>query len=413
MYPVLVSLPLPRWNVPLLPALLALALLLAALSLLGWRRGLKDLLLIGASGATACVIAAIVLRGATYRLEPIPIHTYGVMLCASLVVGWHLTLRLAERAGLPKVQAANCYFWTALAGLLGARLLYVITNFHEFSQPLELFDFRSGGLVAYGGFLGGLAGSAVYARRRGLSWLGFCDAAVPSVAAGLGLTRIGCYAFGCDFGKPLSDGAPGWLRTLGTFPHWPEGTLAHGSGSPAWLSHVTSRGLPYESPSSLAVHPTQLYESLVGLSLLGMLLWLGPRRRFAGQLLLCFAFGYGVLRFWLELLRDDPERGAFGPFLPVAWLSVLALLGFGVAYCLGPARLARSREQRWIGLLVWPLLALGCWLWLGKSSLPSAQLSTSQWLALGSVVLAGVAWSAVERLKAAGAPADNAPAPHP
>jgi phosphatidylglycerol:prolipoprotein diacylglycerol transferase len=312
------------------------------------------------------------------------------------------------------VQVANCYFWTALSGLIGARVLYVLTNWHELEGPLEVLDFRSGGLVAYGGFLGGLAGSLWYARRRGLAWLTWADAAVPSVAAGLALTRLGCYAFGCDFGKPLPAAAPSWLKALGTFPHWPDGTLPHASGAPAWVAHVNGRGLPYDSPASMAVHPTQLYESLLGAALLALLLWAWPRRRFQGELLLLFWLGYGVGRFLLELLRDDPERGAFGPLLSPLALIGVALLAFGGAYALGPARLQRQPRLRLAGLLGWPLGAAALYALLVSNEAAAAQLSTSQWVSVFSALVAGAAWTFVQRLsQAVGARPDSVPAPHP
>src|SRR5260221_581658 len=110
---------------------------------------------------------------------------------------------------------------------------------------------------------------AVFGQRRGaldllvigvLALLPWADVAVPSLASGLLLTRIGCYLFGCDFGKPLGIGAPAWLKRLGTFPRWPS-DLLDGAGSPAWMQHVNERGLSITSRASLPVHPTELYES--------------------------------------------------------------------------------------------------------------------------------------------------------
>src|SRR5437868_15077404 len=97
------------------------------------------------------------------------------------------------------------------------------------------------------------------------------------------LTRIGCYLFGCDFGKPLPPGAPDWLKSMGTFPHWGEGTLLHGSGSPAWVQHVQHKVLDFDSAASLPVHPTQVYEPLVGASPLALPFRVPKNLRFRGQ----------------------------------------------------------------------------------------------------------------------------------
>ena len=64
--------------------------------------------------------------------------------------------------------------------------------------------------MAYGGFFGGFLGSVIYSasHRRSRCWP-WADVRVPSLASGLMITRIGCYLFGCDFGKPLASGRPG------------------------------------------------------------------------------------------------------------------------------------------------------------------------------------------------------------
>ena len=68
------------------------------------------------------------------------------------------------------------------------------------------------GLVAYGGFIGGLIGSWAFLAPKKIRLLAWADDAVPSLASGLLITRIGCYLFGCDFGKGLADSAPRWLE---------------------------------------------------------------------------------------------------------------------------------------------------------------------------------------------------------
>jgi phosphatidylglycerol:prolipoprotein diacylglycerol transferase len=396
MHPILFRVPLPGWTIPLFPALLSLAVIGALLGVFGWRKRAIDLLAIGGAAAAAATIAAFSVRGQVYTLSPLPIYSYGAMLCLSIIVGWFLTLSLAEKDGLPRETMANCYFVTALAALVGARLLYVVTNLHEFPTLGSLFALRGGGLVAYGGFLGGFVGSWLYLRSKKLPLLPWADVAVPSLALGLVVTRIGCYLFGCDFGKPLSEGAPRWLKTLGTFPRWPADVLPETGGSPAWNQHVKYLGLSPDAAAALPVHPTQIYESIAGLVLLGLVFLVRKNQRFRGQVFLAFTFGYGVLRFLIETLRDDVERGVFGPHVAEHLLVPLVLVAFGAAFAYGPAHSITNDKLRRGAQVLAIVPALATFLWLRPESFAPdtlVQLSTSQWIGILTAVASGVVWS--------------------
>ncbi len=344
MHPILFRIPLPRYPLPLtwlFLAAAAVALVLALVTLL--RRNREGAVIPGVIGVV-CAGVGIYLRGRTWDMGPIPIYSYGVMLGLSLVVGWYLTLGLVERDGLPKEIMANCYVVTAISAVVGARVLYILTNLNEFDSFEKLFAMRQGGLVAYGGFLGGFLGSLFFLRRYRIPLLPWADVAVPSLASGLMITRIGCYLFGCDFGKPLRETAPQLLKTLGTFPRWAEGTLDSGSGSPAWAQHVKAGLITRDTQASLPVHPTQLYESLVGASLLALLLIARKHQKFRGQIFLLFVFAYGICRYALEILRDDAERGEIPPSLPEHILIPLGAAILAVGYVVGFSKALRSRS---------------------------------------------------------------------
>jgi phosphatidylglycerol---prolipoprotein diacylglyceryl transferase len=324
------------------------------------------------------------------ELGNIPIYSYGVMLGLSLVVGWYLTLGLAARDGLPRETMANNYVITAVAAVASSRILYILTNLGEFKSWGDVFSLREGGLVAYGGFLGGFLGSWIYLRIKRIRLMPWADVAVPSLASGLLITRIGCYLYGCDYGKPLGDGAPGFLRTLGTFPHWPDGTLPIGSGSPAWFEHRSAGLIGPEATHSLPVHPTQLYESLLGGLLLVMLLLARKRQRFRGEIFFLFTFGYGVCRFLLELLRADPERGELSSGLAPHVLIPFCLLLFAAGYAFGFARRIENDLFRRLTQAVAFVPAVASYLAMRPASFgqsaPSMPLSTSQFIALLSSV---------------------------
>ena len=216
MHPVLFKIPLPAWALPLGPTLFVLAAIGRLAGGLWSAQGRVRPAGDRRARAGQCgLVGGFLFRGQRFTLESLPIYSYGAMLCASIVVGWFLSLALGARDGLPRELLANCYFITAIAALVGSRLLYLLTNWSEFHGLFDVLAVRRGGLVAYGGFIGGFAGSFWYLRRRGVALLPWADVAVPSLASGLLLTRIGCYLFGCDFGKPLAAARRAWLKRLG------------------------------------------------------------------------------------------------------------------------------------------------------------------------------------------------------
>jgi phosphatidylglycerol:prolipoprotein diacylglycerol transferase len=205
---------------------------------------------------------------------------------------------------------------------------------------------------------------------------------------------------GCDFGKPLAPDAPSWLAKLGTFPEWDKATGA-GDGSPAFVQHHNAHLLAPDATASLAVHPTQLYESLVGLALLIGLFAVRRHQRFRGQVFLSFAFAYGLARFLLEIWRDDLERGDVGFALAPHLLFPLSYAVFGAAFAIGfaqliPKGLARTAAQ---------ILAFVPAIWAFWTMRPGAfvlaeapvRLSTSQFIGLLSAAGAGLGFAVLYR----------------
>ena len=407
MHPILFRIPLPHMPLKAWWAAAIVAAIALVYAFLGQRRKERGTVGIALLVAVAAGGAGYYFRATKYEAPNLPIYSYGVMLGLSLVVGWYLTLTLSERDGLPKETMANCYVVTAIAAIIGSRVLYIVTNVDEFRIDqhnhesaidfASFFALRRGGLVAYGGFLGGYLGSWLYLRKENIRLLPWADVAVPSLAAGLLITRIGCYLFGCDFGKRLAPDAPGFLTKLGTFPHWTTGTLdGGGDGAPAWSKHLDAagRGTPayaelVKMNHSWPVHPTQIYESIVGLFLLALLLWQRKNQKFRGQIFFLFAFAYGYLRFLIEMLRDDSERGEFGTF-PLHFfvpgsLAIMALaFVFGIS--LGITNL-RARTIARVLAFMPPVVAYIVLAPAKFGEVVQAHPSTSQWIGLLSAVV--------------------------
>jgi phosphatidylglycerol---prolipoprotein diacylglyceryl transferase len=232
------------------------------------------------------------------------------MLTVSVIVGRVIAIRLAERRGIDGQLADRCAIWTLAGAVIGARLLFVVTNLDQFDHVLDVFAWWKGGVVAYGGFLGGLVAAMVFARNHEIRMLTWADCVVPSLCVGLALTRVGCFLAGCDFGRDWN--GPWAVR----FP----------AGSPAFLQQQLLGLLPSGATSSLPVHPTQLYESLAGLALLVLVMAVRRRQRVSGQALAAFAIGYGVLRYLIEIVRADPGRGVVGPWSTSQFIAIVTFV---------------------------------------------------------------------------------------
>ena len=245
----------------------------------------------------------------------IPLYAYGAMLCLSVIAGRIMARRAGVAAGLdPRLMDRACV-WALAGALIGTRLLYVVTNLDQFDRIVDVFLLWKGGLVAYGGFLGGFAATLIFCRFHRVNLWVWVDCVAPSLCVGLMLTRVGCFLAGCDYGQPW-DGP--WAV------HFPAGSIA-------FQEQALQGLLPAGATRSLAVHPTQLYESLTGFVLLVGVLMVRSRRTFDGQAFLALVPAYAVLRYAIEIFRADLYRGYLGPF---STSQLIALITFMAALAL-------------------------------------------------------------------------------
>ena len=246
-----------------------------------------------------------------FRIGNFPVNTYGVLLALAFLLALLVAARLAARDGLPRERVYDLGLWMLLAAIVGSKALMLFTEPGYRENPWRLFslDFLRSGGVFYGGFLGAAAVGYFLIRRYKLPWWKTADAFAPGIALGNAVGRQGCFAAGCCWGKPT-------LAPWGV--HFTE--LGHEvTGVPTVVSHLddpAQQALWAEKLGGLFqpvhLHPTQLYESLGALLVFLFLLWLHRRKRFSGQVILCYAALYAVMRFTIEIFRDDPRGDILG-----------------------------------------------------------------------------------------------------
>ncbi|GEJ57709.1 prolipoprotein diacylglyceryl transferase [Anaeromyxobacter diazotrophicus] len=328
------ALPLAALAVAVTAALRAWALrrrLAAEGEALGWGAALWD-----DRGTIGLLLAALAAAGWLGLLDgpvALPLHTYGLMIAAGFVAGVALAQREAKRRGLDGERVGDLAFYVLLAALVGSRLYFIGVNWRDYVGESAFMSFHGlrlpralalweGGLVFYGGFIAAALAAWAYLRRHRMAFLPYADALIPSLALGHFFGRLGCFSAGCCWGSVSHAHLPWLVR----FP-------------PESLAYQTFAGradgaalLAADRLTTLPVHPTQLYEAFGELGLFAWLaLWVGPRRRFDGQVLAAWLMAYAVLRTVVEVFRGDVERGVVAGLGVGQWTSlVIFALGAGV-----------------------------------------------------------------------------------
>lgn len=259
-----------------------------------------------------------------FQIGSFRVPTYGVISVLALLVVILLVRRIARLEGRDPSQTTDAMVLTVAVGYVGARIFEVFVNWEKYTASPQAAKLL---LVSTGVFVGGLIAAIPFAiwwfRRIRLPYLQGLDivALVACVADGVG--RWGCFASGCCWGTPTD------LPWAVTFPE---------------LARRMHPDLP-----AVPLHPTQIYMSLTSLAILGGLLLLYRRKRFHGQIIAAYLVVYAIVRFGLEYVRGDAERGfVLGGLLSTSQFVGIGLAAAGVAlYVVLDRRHRASGEPDW------------------------------------------------------------------
>jgi len=255
-----------------------------------------------------------------FQIGSFGVPPYGVLVALGVLVGLWISVRNSEKQGIKTENAWDFGIALVLAGIIGAKILYIILDWrtgHAYGENLrEIFTIETlqAGGVFSGGLLAAFAVSVWFLRKHHMPALATFDAFAPGLAMGHAIGRLGCFAAGCCYGKPTSHF---WGVTF---------------------TNPLAKAL-VGTPLGEALEPTQLFESAVELSIFFILTWMFARKKFDGQILGAYLFLYGMARFFLEFIRGDPGRGSvFGGALTGTQLIAICLvLTGGLIWYLRPA----------------------------------------------------------------------------
>jgi phosphatidylglycerol:prolipoprotein diacylglycerol transferase len=223
------------------------------------------------------------------------IYGYGVMMAIAIIAALTTFWHTAKKRGYNEDHILDLSIATVIAGLLGGKLLYVITELKTIIKDPSVLKDIGAGFVVYGALiLGGLA-VYIYCRKKKWSFLNIIDLVLPSVALGQGFGRIGCLLAGCCYGAETN------LRIGIEFK---ESLFA---------------------PSGVHLHPTQIYMSVFDFALAFFLFWYIRKERKPGKAAAIYIIAYSIGRFLVEFLRNDP-RGAVGVLSTSQFISIFTLV---------------------------------------------------------------------------------------
>ncbi|MCL1874352.1 MAG: prolipoprotein diacylglyceryl transferase [Clostridiales bacterium] len=230
------------------------------------------------------------------------------MLLLGGIFGTLFSLCRSSKYDIKREDTLYALLFGLSGGLIGAKILFLIVNFKEIweyrnllwkNPGLYLNALFGGGLVFYGGLIGGCIFIYLYCKKYKISYLKVLDLLTPSIALAHGFGRIGCFLAGCCYGMPVGG----------------------------------SLGIAFENspvaPNNIPLFPVQLVESGFNFALCAVLLIYAKKDRSLGKVAGLYLLIYPVVRFLLEFLRSDSARGFISGISTSQIISIFLLpIGF-------------------------------------------------------------------------------------
>ena len=231
------------------------------------------------------------------------IYSYGVMAALGFMAGLLTWAWLGRHENRPPGFASDLGFWLMASGIVGSRLAYVFANWTYYrGNLLEIVRIDQGGLIFYGGFLLACVVLVLFARHHRVPLWHLADFAIPALAIGHGLGRVGCFLNGCCYGRPAGDAFCG----IAYPPVCEPGKLFPG----------------------VPLYPVQIIESACLLVIWAVLVFAYPRRKKDGAVFALYLLLYPPVRCALEYLRGDKRQSWFA--FDVAQVTSIALFLTGI-----------------------------------------------------------------------------------
>lgn len=252
------------------------------------------------------------------EIGPILIYSYGLMLGIAFLVGSVLLRRELVRKHLDENLAITITFIALVTGVVGSKLFYIIEEWNFGDIPLSSLLktdvlFNPSGLTFYGGLILSTIAMIIFCKIKKLSVLEILDCLAPPAALAYGMARIGCHLSGDgDYGIPVN------------------GTMWEFIG----YSYVNGT---VPTPPGVLVHPTSIYEFLIGIGIFLYLWNYRSKSQFNGDVFFRYLILSGIARLFIEIIRLNPK--VIFDLSQAQLISILLIVSGGVMW------IVKSREK--------------------------------------------------------------------
>lgn len=211
------------------------------------------------------------------------VHWYGIIMAIAIIIGLYVISRIRKiyYIDIPQDFVLDLSFYLIIAGILGARLYYVLLDFKYYiKNPIEIFEVWHGGLSIHGTIIAAIVVGAIYIKKNKQKFLRIADLFIYGLIMGQSIGRWGNFFNSEAFGMPTN------------LP---------------WKLFIAVSKRPLEFYNISYFHPTFLYESLANL-IIFLILFFIVRKLAKGKdgiVFFSYLIMYSVARFFIESLRID------------------------------------------------------------------------------------------------------------
>lgn len=235
------------------------------------------------------------MKSELFSIGPFTVYGYGVMMALGIITAVLMVEYRAKKQGLDGDKVFNMEIFAVVSGLLGAKILYLITRINDLIEDPSIFwNCLKDGFVVYGSIIGGVLGAYVYCKIKKLPFWKIFDITAPALALAQGIGRIGCLLAGCCYGMEVAEDFP--LAIVFTESHY--------------------------APNNIPLLPTQIISTVLNILHFAVLMLISRKVKHDGQVAGFYLVFYSIGRFILEYFRGDLIRGNVGSLTTSQFISL-------------------------------------------------------------------------------------------